>query len=79
MLVGPCVRYQVSAHNLASDRSYNGGAPDAFIYVGTRGRPESAGSDGVMVPYPAGTTGPLKQGVQYNGQYQQINIMAKHL
>ena len=48
--------------------SYNAGAPDAFIYVGTKGRPESAGTDGVMVAIPAGTAEPLKA---YNGQHQE--------
>ena len=55
--------------------SYNAKAPDAFIYVGTKGRPENAGTDGVMVPYPAGTTGPLKA---YNGQYYHLLCFVKH-
>ena len=39
--------------------SYTGEAPDAFFYVGTGGRPETAGSSGVRVQYPAGSDSPL--------------------
>ena len=39
--------------------SYTGAAPDAFFYIGTSGRPESAGSSGTRIQYPAGSDAQL--------------------
>ena len=51
--------------------SYTGAAPDAFFYVGTRGRPESAGSDGVRIQYPAGSESPL---ARYSDQDVEFSL-----
>ena len=53
--------------------SYTGEAPDAFFYVGTGGRPESAGSDGLRIQYPAGSDSPL---ASYSGQDVEFSLPA---
>ena len=53
--------------------SYTGEAPDAFFYVGTGGRPESAGSSGVRIQYPAGSDSPL---ARYSSQDVEFSLPA---
>ena len=54
-------------------QSYTGEAPDAFFYVGTGGRPESADSSGVRIQYPAGSDSPL---ASYSSQDVEFSLPA---
>merc|ERR1739848_146385 len=51
----------------------SGRPPDAFFYVGTGGRPESAGSSGVRIQYPAGSDAPL---ASYSSQDVEFSLPA---